>query len=538
MLWVLLAALVATGTAVAASPTAPGPQLAYPWRAPDAAVHDGMLPTAPAGMRLAQAQPAPGAERHEAAERREPAREPVRLPADVTATRTIQQGGKRLTYLASAGSLPLLGAKGEVAASIFFTAYVVDDKAQQRPVTFVFNGGPGAASAFLQLGALGPRIVSFTEDGSAALDPVRLLDNADTWLEFTDLVFVDPVGTGYSRSAAGTAEADKAYFGVDKDAGAMVDFVRLYLTRAGRLLSPVLLAGESYGGFRAALICERLLGIGIGVRGMVLLSPALEFSMLHGNRYSVLPLALVLPSLAVANWEMREGAAGALSQLEEVERFARGDYLLHLSAPIKEDPAIDAALARYTGLEPNIITRHYGRVAARTFIRAYERRTDRLLSSYDATVSTAKPREGGIRFDPILDGAVTVLEPAFVQYVRAELGFRTDLPYHLLNRDVSQHWDFGTSPTRQGFAGALDALQKARTQRPALAILIAHGYTDLVTPYAVTRYLVDQLDPIAGARGIVLRVYRGGHMMYLRPAARQALTRDVREFFAGLATAP
>jgi carboxypeptidase C (cathepsin A) len=507
----------------------PGAHLLPPAAAPGARVPDAAV------RRLAQAQPAAqpaqSTERHEAAEKREP----VRLPADVTVTRSIALGGRRLTFLATAGSLPLLGPRGEVAASMFFTAYAIDDKDTQRPVTFVFNGGPGAASAFLQLGALGPRVVPFAENGAAALEPVQIVDNPDTWLAFTDLVFVDPVGTGFSRSAAGTAEADKAFFSVDRDVSAMVDFVRLYLTRAGRLLSPVVLAGESYGGFRAVLLCERLIGSGIAVRGTVLISPALEFSMVHGNRFALLPLALVLPSLAVANWEMREGAAAPLPQLEEVERFARGDYLLHLSAPFKDDLRINAELARYTGLEIDVVKRHYGRVAARTFTRAYERRTDRLLSNYDATVSMAKPREGGIRFDPILDGAVTVLEPAFGQYVRAELGYRTDLPYHLLNRDVSRSWDFGTSPTHQGYAGALDALQKARAQRPTLGVLIVHGYTDLVTPYTISRYLIDQLDPIAAARGIELRVYRGGHMMYLRPASRQALARDVRDFFAGLA---
>jgi len=300
----------------------------------------------------------------------------------------------------------------------------------------------------------------------------------------------------------------------------------------------VLLAGESYGGFRAALLADRLLGMGIAVRGAVLISPALEFSMLRGNRFSVLPLALVLPSLAVAHWEMRDGADGSLAPLAEVERFARTDYLLHLTSGVREDPKIDAELARYTGLATDVIARHNGRVTVRSFTRAFERRTDRLLSNYDATVSTPKPRDSGVRFDPILDNAIAALEPAFVQYVRTELGFRTDLAYHLLNREISGHWDFGTSPTRQGYAGALDELQKARTRHPPLGVLIAHGYTDVVTPYGVSRYLIEQLAPIATARPVELRVYRGGHMMYLRPASRQALARDAREFYALLRNAP
>jgi carboxypeptidase C (cathepsin A) len=491
-----------------------------------------VAPPAPA---QAPAPQAPPAEKREAAERHEPTR---LLPPDASATRSITEGDRRLTYLATAGSLPLLGSKGEVTATIFFTAYGVEDKGNTRPLTFVFNGGPGAASAFLQLGAFGPRVVNFSANGASAVDPVALADNPDTWLEFTDLVFVDPVGTGYSRSAAGTPEADRAFFGVDKDATAMAEFVRLYLTRAGRLLSPVLLAGESYGGFRAAMLTDRLLGMGIAVRGAVLISPALEFSMLRGNRFSVIPLALVLPSLTAAHWEMRDGPGGSFEPLAEVERFARTDYLLHLTSGVRDDPKIDADLVRYTGLGADAVARHNGRITVRTFTRAFERRTDRLLSNYDATVSTPMPRDSGVRFDPILDNAIAALEPAFAQYVRAELGYRTDLPYRLLNREVSEHWDFGTSPTRQGYAGALQELQRARTRHPPLGVLIVHGYTDLVTPYSVSRYLIDQLAPIETARPIEMRVLRGGHMMYLRPTSRQALARAARDFYAQLANRP
>ncbi len=504
------------------------------WRAFASSVVLGLLLAAvvalPAPAQAPVPQTAP-AEKREAAEHHEPAR---LLPPDVSATRSIAQGDRRLSYLATAGSLPLLGGKGEVTANIFFTAYVLEDKSNTRPLTFVFNGGPGAASAFLQLGALGPRVVNFSANGAGAVEPVALADNPDTWLDFTDLVFVDPVGTGYSRSAAGTPEADRAFFGVDKDASAMAEFVRLYLTRAGRLLSPVLLAGESYGGFRAALLTDRLLGMGVAVRGAVLISPALEFSMLRGNRFSVIPHALVLPSLAAAHLELRDGPGGSLDQLAEVERFARTDYLLHLTSGVRNDPKIDAELVRYTGLGADAVARHYGRITVRTFTRAFERRTDRLLSNYDGTVSTPMPRDSGVRFDPILDNAIAALEPAFVQYVRAELGYRTDLPYRLLNREISEHWDFGTSPTRQGYAGALLELQKARTRHPPLGVLVVHGYTDLVTPYSVSRYLIDQLAPIETARAIEMRVYRGGHMMYLRPASRQALARDVRAFYGQL----
>jgi carboxypeptidase C (cathepsin A) len=460
------------------------------------------------------------------------------FPPDAVSRRTIVRDDKRIAYTATAGTLPLLSAKGEISARIFFVAYAIDEKAADRPVTFVFNGGPGASSAYLHLGAMGPRAVNFSPNGAAAVQPVELGDNPDTWLDFTDLVFVDPVATGYSRSAAGTDEADKAFFGVDKDADAMADFVRLALARTGRTLAPVFLAGESYGGFRVALLAHRLVANGATVKGVVMISPALEFSMLRSNPYAQLPMALALPSIAATHLERRDGAEGSLDILPEVERFARSTYLVHLAAGQKPDAEIDRALARYTGLSAETIRSHLSRVSMRTFTREYEASGERVLSRYDGTVSVPVPRRGDVHFDPILDATVTVLTPAFTHYASAELGYRTDLEYHLLNRTVSGRWDFGTSPTHQGFASALGELQMARAQTPALAALIAHGYTDLVTPYAVSQYLVDQLAPLEGARPVEFKLYRGGHMMYLRPASRRAFAQDARSFYRSVLKGP
>jgi carboxypeptidase C (cathepsin A) len=463
------------------------------------------------------------------------AQEAQRWPADAQSRRAITVGGRQLNYTATAGTLPLAGAKGEPTASIFYVAYTLQGTFPERPVSFVFNGGPGAASAFLHLGAMGPRVVTFKADGSAPVQPVELADNPDAWLDATDLVFVDPVATGYSRSIAGTDEADRGFFGIDKDADALADFVRIYLARAGRALAPVALVGESYGGFRSVLIAERLLRAGIAVRGLVLVSPALEFSMLRANPYSLLPLALVLPSLAAAHIELRDGLDAPLEAVREAEAFARAGYLVHLVSGARADREIDRMLARFTGLPAETIARHHSRVSARTFTREYRKRTDRALSHYDAAVSAPLPRGSQSHFDPILEGAVTVLAPAMTQYARGELGYRTDLEYRLLNRSVSGNWDFGTSASRQGFAGSLDALQQARTHNPALRVLIVHGYTDLVTPYAVSRYLVDQLAPIDTAAPIELKVHRGGHMLYLRPASRRALAEDARAFYRQVA---
>ena len=460
------------------------------------------------------------------------------FPPDAVSRHTLARDDKRIAYMATAGTLPLVSAKGEISARIFFVAYAIDEKTADRPVTFVFNGGPGAGSAFLHLSAMGPRAINFSANGAVAVQPVELVDNPDTWLDFTDLVFVDPVATGYSRSAAGTEEADKAFFGVDKDADAMADFVRLALARTGRALAPVFLAGESYGGFRAALLSQRLVANGMAVKGVVMISPALEFSLLRSNPYAQLPLALALPSIAATHLERRDGAEGSLDMLPEVERFARSTYLVHLAAGQKPDAEIDRALARYTGLAAETIRSHLSRVSTRTFTQEYEQRGDRVLSRYDGTVSVPVPRRSGINFDPILDAAVTVLTPAFTHYASAELGYQTDLEYHLLNRSVSGRWDFGTSSTQQGFAGALRELQMARSGNPALGALIVHGYTDLVTPYGVSQYLIDQLAPLEGARPVELKLYRGGHMMYLRPASRRAFAQDARTFYRSVLQGP
>jgi carboxypeptidase C (cathepsin A) len=471
----------------------------------------------PRGQRAAQAKPAGG----------DPA---SHLPADSVTQHTITLGGHQLSYKATAGALPLF-AKGAAAAKIFYVSYVLDN-VPARPVTFAFNGGPGASAAFLHMAAMGPRVVPFKENGAEPVSPVQLADNADSWLAFTDLVFIDPVGTGYSRATSGGEDAERAFWGVGKDADSIAEFVNLYLARNGRELAPVYLAGESYGGFRAALLSDRLLAKGIQVKGAIMISPALEFSMLRQGQLTLLPLTFALPSLTAAHIEMRDGSKAPLDAVREAETYARTRYLVHMAEGLKRDDAVVAKLAEFTGLEVSIIAKHHGRVSASLFIREYEKRKDRALSRYDATVSVPAPQpEDNEHFDPILDGAITALRPAVVNYLRQELGFRTDLDYRLLNRETGGHWDFGIKPSRQGYAGSLNELEKARIRNGQLKIFIAHGYTDLVTPYAMSQYLVSQLKPIEGAAPIDVRVYRGGHMMYLRPASRAELSRDARELY-------
>jgi carboxypeptidase C (cathepsin A) len=446
--------------------------------------------------------------------------------------------GRRLSYEARAGTVSLPGGNAAVEASIFYVAYAARADASSdgsgRPITFVFNGGPGAASAFLHLGALGPRIMETSADGLFAPSPQRLVDNPDTWLGMTDLVFVDPVGTGYSREAPGRPA--RSFWGVKEDAASMASFIRLYLAEAGRTGSPVYVAGESYGGFRAALLARILQqDMGIKPTGIVLISPALEFMLVRPDEFDVLHLALELPSLAAVRLH-HEGIGGPAlrERLAEVERFALSDYLVALSGGLEQGGRLASErVAALTGLPLDLVQRSFARISTRLFAKHFAQARQKVLSLYDGTIETADTAPHRARLlgpDPILQRKVPALTSAFVAYVRDELNFHTSLTYRLLNGEVTRDWDYGTSPSRQGYAGAMDDLQRARVLNPAMRVLIVNGDTDLVTPYMTSRYLVGQVRAIPGATPIRLDVLEGGHMMYFRPDSRRAL----KETAAGL----
>lgn len=462
------------------------------------------------------------------------------LPEPVTSRHELALAEGPLAYTATAGTLPLRDAKGEVTAAIFHVAYVLDPPDPARPVTFAFNGGPGAASAFLNLGAIGPRRVLLAPSGAYLPPPARLVDNQESWLAFTDLVLVDPVGTGYSRSALAEEPTRERFFGVRQDVAAMAAFIRLWLTRSGRTLSPLFLAGESYGGFRAARLARTLPEeTGLGVNGILLLSPALDFSLLGEGEGTVSPLPWVvtLPSLAAVHRQRQQpdGDVRAVPDLADAESFALGDYLLALAGGTAAmTPAIERRVQELTGLAPEVVRNAQGRISAARFAREYARAQGRVLSRYDGMAdgpdpSPADPRASGP--DPVLDRAMPVWTAAMLGHVAGELGYRTDVSYRLLDGSISGQWDYGTTPQRQGYAEAMEELQAGRVLNPALEVLIAHGDTDLVTPYLGSRFLLAQQAPLAGAAAVTLRVYPGGHMFYMAEAARRALQADARQLY-------
>ncbi|MGH6734846.1 MAG: S10 family peptidase [Methyloceanibacter sp.] len=470
------------------------------------------------------------------AEQVSPTETPVlRLPPAAITFHTKTFGTESLSYSATAGAVALRE-QGTAKAEIFYVAYAHQPEDAKRPVTFVFNGGPGAASAYLHLGALGPRIVEANSNGELLGPPPRLIDNDASWLSFTDLVFVDPVGTGYSRTVGDKNEHD--FWGVEQDTEALAEFIRLYLIENGRMSSPVFLAGESYGGFRAATITRKLQkSSGISPSGLVLVSPALEFSLLYGEDYDPLPWALALPSYAAVKLETggittREELAEAL---KDAETYALSDYLVALASGGEEGgKAASARVAELTGLPLDIVERHLARISPSLFIKEFDRANGKLLSRYDGSVSGPDPHPSSSwprGPDPVLDATVPLWTSAFVQYAQDDLAYETDEAYRLLNREIRGKWDFGTSPTRQGYAGVLDDIQQARAANRGLEVLIATGYTDLITPYLVPTYLVKQLPTLEGAAPITVQDYAGGHMLYLRPDSRRALKQDVEAMY-------
>jgi len=452
------------------------------------------------------------------------------LPGDSVTDHAIDTPGGRLDYTATAGTFSLFDQSGERSAAIFYTAYVLKNAdAAKRPLTFVFNGGPGAASAFLHLGLVGPRIAELNgRDASAA----KLSDNPHTWLAFTDLVMIDPVGSGWSRPAK--ADGGQAFWGVRSDAESLAKTIALYVSGNSRSASPKYLLGESYGGFRAAKVARALKREqGISVTGIVMVSPLTEAALIFGGTRFALPAALHLPPLAASELE-RKGIFSK-EKLAEAERFALTEYLPTLAGPPPSGEAgraFYARVAEITGLPVDVVTNARGfiRDSYVKNLRASERK---IVSRYDATFTADDPypdQSTPRGPDPMLDGLTRAYGSAFSTYARDELGFRTDMTYVLLASDIAGKWNWGEGGGR-ATASIADDIRELLALEPGFRLLIAHGYSDMVTPYTVSRYLLDHLPPIGDPSRTELVVYRGGHMFYIDPVSRNAFTVDARRIY-------
>jgi carboxypeptidase C (cathepsin A) len=453
------------------------------------------------------------------------------LPANAVSEHTLSISGKTLTYQATAGTFSLYGQDGERTAAVFYTAYVLKGApAATRPLTFAFNGGPGAASTYLNLGLAGPKILDFGPDGTDAAN-ARLRDNPHSFLEFTDLVMIDPIGSGWSRTAK--PDDAKNFYSVRADAQALAKVIALYTANNSRGVSPKYLLGESYGGFRAVKVAEAMQrDQGLVAAGLVLVSPFLEGALLFGGTRFALGAALHLPSLVAAELERRK--AFSWDALAEAERFAMTDYLTTLAgAPPQGEAARSfyAKVAQMTGLPLDVVIKSRGFVRDR-YIKNLRAAEGKVVSAYDASFAVPDPYpesdSGRGHADPVLDGFSRALGGAFVAFAREQLGFKTEMTYTLLASDVSRRWDWQGEGGR-ALASVSGDLRELLSVNPGMRVLIVHGVSDMVTPYGASRYMVNHLPPM-GER-VQLKLYRGGHMFYFAPEPRAAFSADAKAFY-------
>jgi carboxypeptidase C (cathepsin A) len=452
-----------------------------------------------------------------------------RLPPDSTTKQTLALPGRTLAFAATAGSIRLFDDKGEPQADIAYTAYQLDgaDPAT-RPVTFLFNGGPGAASAYLQLGNAGPWRLPISGDAAVSSASPNLQPNAETWLDFTDLVFIDPVGTGYSRFVATGEDVRKRFFSIDGDVNSIAVTIRRWLEKSGRLPSPKFVAGESYGGIRGPKIVRELqMNQGVGVKGLILISPVLDFREFTGS--SLLQYVASLPTMAAVAREAKAPVTRA--DMADVERYARGDFLTDLIKGMADTEAttrLSDKVAALTGIDQALSRRLAGRFDGIEFRREFDRRDGKVAGRYDASVMGFDPFPDSsfYRFnDPSGEPLTAPLTSAAVDLTTGKLNWRPDGSYQLINGAVEKAWNFGNGINPPE---SISQLRQILALDPRLKLLVGHGLFDLATPYFGTKMELDQLPAFGLPERVKLVVYPGGHMFYSRDASRQAFRTEVQ----------
>jgi carboxypeptidase C (cathepsin A) len=453
------------------------------------------------------------------------------LPADAHVTESIQLDGKPLKYTATVGTLPVKNAEDKAAGEVVFTSYVVD--APNRPVTFAFNGGPGASSVYLNLGAIGPKKVAFGAEGQSPSDPAVLTDNPGTWLDFTDLVFIDPIGTGFSRSLVSPEESKKLFYGPDQDIAYLSKIVYDWLVKNGRLESRKYIVGESYGGYRGPRLTQYLQSqIGVAVNGLVLVSPALAPGG-GSPDLSPIPWMLTLPSITAANYE-RQGKLTAENMAPVID-YTRGEYAMDLLKG-NSDPSSTARIVKkvteLTGLDPTFVKQAGGRLETQAFLREEFRETGKLGSRYDPNVTSYDPfpfDSSQRSNDPILLSIITPTTTAMVDFVTRTVGWKTAARYNALSAEVSKAWERGAKGAFGEDASSATDLRVAVATDPKLRVVIAHGWDDLSCPFMGSVLTVSQMPIMGDPTRVQVHMYPGGHMYYARTASSLALRKDVME---------
>jgi carboxypeptidase C (cathepsin A) len=452
------------------------------------------------------------------------------LPADKSVPQTVVVGGKTVKYTATVGTLPVKSAEGKAVGEVVFTSYTVEGP--DRPVTFAFNGGPGAASVYLNMGAIGPKRVDFGAEGQSPSDPATLKDNPGTWLDFTDLVFIDPIGTGFSKSLVGMDEAKKLFYGPDQDIAYLSKIVYDWLVKNGRLQSRKYIVGESYGGYRGPRLTAYLQSqIGVAMNGLVLVSPALAPTT-GSDQISPVPWMITLPSIVAANYERQ----GKLSNetMAPVLAYTEGEYMVDLVKGFSDSaatPRVVKKVTELTGLDPTFVKQSGGRLETQAFLREEFRETGKLGSRYDPNVTAYDPfpyapeQETN---DPILLSIIAPTTTAMVDWVTRTVGWKTDARYNALSYEVSGAWQRGGKGAFEGASSATD-LRTALATDPKLRVVIAHGWADLSCPFMGSVLTVAQIPIMGDPTRVQVHEYPGGHMYYARLGSSLALRKDVME---------
>lgn len=472
----------------------------------------------------------------------QPATRPLTSEANETRVIThhsIAIDGHELCYTVMAGFLHIWNEAGKIQASMFYVAYVKESETPtDRPITFAFNGGPGAASLWLHLGGLGPKRVVLSDNGTSLSRTMKLVDNESTWLPFTDLVFVDPIGSGYSTVAAGVDP--KQFFGIQGDVQSVGEFIRLYVSKCGRWASPKFLVGESYGTTRAAVLAQYLQKhYGMNLNGLILLSSALDFQTLVFSKENDLPYVLCLPTYTAVAWyhhklspDLQRDLGKTLVQAEEwaVDEYGQaltqGDGL-----PDPHRKKIIEALHRFTGLPEAYIDLSNLRITSNEFAKELLRDEGRLVGILDGRVTgfSFDSIKSSVEYDPSLALVSGPFTAAMQDYLRADLGFQTDRRFVFLSAKANESWNWGSAA--EGFVNVTDDLQRAMTENPNLKVFAGLGFFDLTTSYFGQRYTFNHLGLAPSLRKNIRMVqYLSGHQIYNEDESRKKLMADVAEF--------
>jgi carboxypeptidase C (cathepsin A) len=451
-------------------------------------------------------------------------------------------GGKLIGYTATAGTLLLLDSKDVPTASVFYVAYVAEGlgPTSRRPITFSYNGGPGGSSALVDLGAFGPRTIVTANADQSPPPPYDIVDNADSILDKSDLVFVDAVGTGFSRLAGkGTG---KEYYGVDEDGKSFAQFIRRYISKNDRWNSPKYLAGESYGTTRSAVLANLLEGDGIAVSGVTLMSTVLDFATVFGGNGDDEQYWTYLPTeaaVAAYHQKLPSVPANLDGLLADVRAFAAGPYARALAEGDAISPAerdqIAAKLHAYTGLPLDYLVRSNLRVPPQRFEKVLLGGENETLGRYDARFRgfDIDPIGADADSDPSSDAVFGAFTAAFNRYVRVELGYKTDDEYRFIAFDVNGQWNWNRGHAQPVGTDVIGDLADAMTADRFLHVLSVNGIYDMATPFFATETSLHHLAIAPELQSNVsFRYYPSGHMIYLNPVAHAALKADLDAFYA------